>query len=102
MDINHILELDIPQIQQQPIQQPQIETLKIENKTCKCVQWNDSATKALLTFLENNKEGLEKLKTTCCAGSKPNVPFWLNASAYLTTLGHFFNDVQCLTKWKNL
>ena len=52
------------------------------------------ALKHYLLFSENNKEELEKLKTTCGSGSKPNVPFWLNASAYLATLYHFYNNVQ--------
>jgi hypothetical protein len=60
---------------------------KAKNKTSRVrVKWSENATKALLSFLLENKEKVEALKYICGATSNPgNVQLWKDAEAFLLT-----------------
>jgi hypothetical protein len=71
----------------------------------KRIRWSENAIKALLTFLNEQKEKLESLKYTRGATSNPeNVSLWKEAETFLLTynFGQSYNNVQIANKWKNL
>jgi hypothetical protein len=68
-------------------------------------KWNESAIKALFTFLLEHKNKLEELKYTCGATSNPgNVQLWKDAEAFLLTFNfeNSYSNIQIANKWKNL
>ena len=69
------------------------------------VKWTESAIKALLSFLLENKKRLEELKYKRGAMSNPeNVQLWRDAEAFLSTYEDFeqtYNNIQIANKWKN-
>jgi len=70
------------------------------------VKWTENATKALLSFLLENKERLEELRYKRGAMSnRENVQLWRDAKVFLSTYEDFertYNNIQIANKWKNL
>jgi len=77
-----------------------------KNKTPRVrVKWSENATKALLSFLLENKEKVEKLKYTRGATTNPgNIQLWKDAETFLLTFNfeQLYNNIQIANKWKNL
>ncbi len=78
---------------------------KAKNDKTSRTKWNESAIKALLSFLLEHKNKLEELKYTRGATSNPgNVQLWKDAEVFLLTFNfeHSYSNIQIANKWKNL
>jgi hypothetical protein len=80
-------------------------TKKVKKDKVSRIKWNESAIKALLSFLLEHKDKLEELKYTRGATSNPgNIQLWRDAEAFLLTFNFEqpYSNIQIANKWKNL